>query len=86
MGSGGIDPLFFVSVLVGGERLASRPCRFTPEERAAGTHWTGDWVDTRARLDGTEKLKFLNLPGLEFPSDVQSIASRYTDYRYQFPI
>jgi hypothetical protein len=32
---------------------------------APGTHWIGDWVDTRTGLDDVEKRKFLTLPGLE---------------------
>jgi hypothetical protein len=32
----------WTSALVGGERLASRPGRFTP-----GTHWIGSWVGPR---------------------------------------
>jgi hypothetical protein len=40
-GSGGIAPPFFASALDGGEWSASRPCRFTPEERAPGTHQIG---------------------------------------------
>jgi hypothetical protein len=39
--------------------------RFTPEERAPGTHWIGGWVDLRAGLDDLERRKFLTLPGLE---------------------
>jgi hypothetical protein len=35
---------FLTSVLDGGELSASRPCRFTPRERALGTHWIGGWV------------------------------------------
>jgi hypothetical protein len=35
---------FFNKALVGGEWLASRPCRFTPGERVPGTHWIGGWV------------------------------------------
>jgi hypothetical protein len=53
------------SALVGGEWSASRPCRFTPRERAPGIHWIGGWVDRRAGLDDVEKRKFLTLPGLE---------------------
>jgi hypothetical protein len=56
------------STLVRGERSASHPCRFTPGERATGTHWTGGWVDPRVGLDDMEKLKFLPLPGLELRS------------------
>jgi hypothetical protein len=41
------------------------PGRFTPGERAPGTHCVGGWVDTRAGLDDVEQRKFLTLPGLE---------------------
>jgi hypothetical protein len=76
---------FLTSAIVGGDRSASRPSRFTPGERAPGAHWIGDWVDPRAGLDDMEK-KFLNLPGLELdPSVVQPIASRYTDYAVPDP-
>jgi hypothetical protein len=44
---------------------ASRPGRFTPEERAPGTHWIGGWVGPRVDLEGLEKRKYLTLPGLE---------------------
>jgi hypothetical protein len=30
------------------------PGHFTPEERTSGTHWTRDWVDSRAGLDALE--------------------------------
>jgi len=36
--------VFLTPVLHGGEWSASRPGRFTPEERASGTHWIGGWV------------------------------------------
>jgi hypothetical protein len=55
----------FSTALVGGEWSTSRSGRFTPGERAPGTHWTGGWVDLRASLDDLEKLKFLTPPGLE---------------------
>jgi hypothetical protein len=51
--------------LVGGEWSTSRPGRFTPGERAPGTHWIGGWVDLRAGLDDMENRKFLTLPVLE---------------------
>jgi hypothetical protein len=55
--------------------------RFTPGDRASGTHWVGGWVDLRAGLDDLEKRKFLTLPGLELrPSVVQPVASRYIDH------
>jgi hypothetical protein len=57
--------IFLVSAIAGCEWSASSPCRFTPGERAPGTHWIGGWVDPRAGLDNAEKRKFLILPGLE---------------------
>jgi hypothetical protein len=36
--------IFLTSALVGGEWSASRPGRFTPGERAPGTHWIGGWM------------------------------------------
>jgi hypothetical protein len=30
-----------------------------------GTHWIGDWVDTRAGLAAVEKRKNLAMPGIE---------------------
>jgi hypothetical protein len=53
------------SALVGGEWLASRPGRFTPEERSPDTHWIGGLMGPRAGLDDTEKGKVLTVPGLE---------------------
>jgi hypothetical protein len=47
--------VFLTSALVGGERSASRPDRFTPGERPPGTHWIGGWVNPRAGLDNMEK-------------------------------
>jgi hypothetical protein len=57
--------IFLISALIGGEWLVSRSCRFTPLERAPGTHSVGGWVNPRARLEDVEKRKFLTLPGLE---------------------
>jgi hypothetical protein len=45
------------SALDGGEWSASRPGRFTPRERAAGTHWIGGWVGPRTGLDAGAKRK-----------------------------
>jgi hypothetical protein len=45
-----MDPRFLDLALVTGEWSASRYGRFTPWERARGTNWIGDWVDTRAGL------------------------------------
>jgi hypothetical protein len=55
---GGVDVqthIFFTSALVGGELSASRPGRFTPRERAPGTHWIVGWVDPRAGQDDVEE-------------------------------
>jgi hypothetical protein len=49
--------------LDGGERSASRPGRFTPRERAPGTHWIGGWVGPRAVLDARWREKFPTPPG-----------------------
>jgi hypothetical protein len=48
-------PPFLTSALDGGEWSASRPCCFTPGERAPGTHWIGGWVGPRAGLDSMKK-------------------------------
>jgi hypothetical protein len=47
--------IFLTSALVGGEWSASRPCRFTPGERAPDTHWIGGWVDPSVGLHNMEK-------------------------------
>jgi len=43
--------VFSISALDEGECPTSRPGRFTPRERAAGTHWIRDWVGHRAVVD-----------------------------------
>jgi hypothetical protein len=75
---------FLTSALVGGEWPASRPGRFTPGERAPGTHWIGGWLGPGAGVDDVEKRKLLNLPGLELrplgrPARSQSL------YRLRYP-
>jgi hypothetical protein len=57
--------IFSTSALVGGEWPASRPCRYTPGEKAPGSHWIGGWVDIKAFMVDVEKRKFLTLPGLK---------------------
>jgi hypothetical protein len=55
---GGVDVLIHViltSALVGGGWSVSHPGLLIPGERAAGTHWIGDWMGPTARLDGMEK-------------------------------
>jgi hypothetical protein len=69
------------SVLDGSEWSASRPGRFTPRERAPGTHWIGGWVGPRAVLDAVVERKILS-PRQESNSRttvVQPVAQRYTD-------
>jgi hypothetical protein len=81
---GGADveiQLFLTSALVGGEWSASLPCRFTPRERAPGTHWIGGWLGPRASLDDVEKRNSRNSE----VSAVQPVASRYTDYASRTP-
>jgi hypothetical protein len=48
------------SVLDGGEWSDSRTGRFTPRERALGTHWIGGWMGPRAVLDAVVKRKILS--------------------------
>jgi hypothetical protein len=53
---GGVDVvvyshIFLTLALVEGEQSASRPGRFTPEERAPGIHWIGGWANPRAGLE-----------------------------------
>jgi hypothetical protein len=52
---------FLTSALDGGEWSASRPGRFTPRERAPGTHWIGGRVGSRAVLDTVVKRKIPSL-------------------------
>jgi hypothetical protein len=57
---GGFDIYSHVSLttaLIAGEWSASRPDRFTPEERAPGTLWRGGLMGPRASLDDVEKRK-----------------------------
>jgi hypothetical protein len=58
-GSRCIDPHYLDLGTRWSEWSASRPCRFTPEERTPAIHWLGCWVDLRAGLDDSEKRKFL---------------------------
>jgi hypothetical protein len=64
---GGVDVyihIFLTSALATVEWSASRLGRFTPGERAPGTHWIGGWVDPGGGLDDVEKRKLLSPPGL----------------------
>jgi hypothetical protein len=75
---------FFTLALAGGEWSASRPCPFTPGDRAPVTYWIRGWVGPGGGLDDVEKRKFLTLSGLELwplgrPSRSQSL------YRLCYP-
>jgi hypothetical protein len=76
--------IFLTSALAGGEWSASRPCRFTPGERAPSTHWIGGWVGPRAGMDDLEKSKFLTLSGLELRPLSRSARSQPL-YRLRYP-
>jgi hypothetical protein len=57
----GVDAQIHVlltSALVGDERSASHPGRFTPGVIALGTRWIGGWVGARAGLNDRKKWKF----------------------------
>jgi hypothetical protein len=84
---GGVDVLihiFLTSAISGGEWSASRPCRFTPEEKSPGTQWIGVWMGPRAGLDDVEKRKFLTLPGPEL-RPLGRPARRQSLYRLRYP-
>jgi hypothetical protein len=70
--------IFLTSAIAGVERSASRPGRFTPGEKAPGTHWIGAWVDY------LEKRKFLTLPGLEL-QPLRRPARSKSLYRLRYP-
>jgi hypothetical protein len=69
------------SALDGGEWSASRTGRFTPRERAPGTHWIGGWVGLRAILDAVVKRKISSPRRKSNPRTpiVQPVAQRYTE-------
>jgi hypothetical protein len=73
--------MFLISVLVRGERSASRPGRFNPGEKGSDTHRIGGWVSPRTGLDDMKKREFLAPTGTRTPTSsvVQSVASPYTD-------
>jgi hypothetical protein len=71
----------------GGEWSASSPGRFTPKERAPGTHCMGGWMGPRAVLNAVVKRK---IPSLRQESNpitpiVQPVAQRYTDWAITAP-
>jgi hypothetical protein len=69
------------STLDGGEWSAKGRGRFTPGERAPGTHWIGGWMGPRAVLYAVVKRK---IPSPRRESNgrtpiVQPVAQCYTD-------
>jgi hypothetical protein len=74
--------LSLTSALDGGEWSASRPGRFTPRERAPGTHLIGGWAGPRAVLDAMVKRKIPCPSRKSNPRTpiVQPVAQRYTDW------
>jgi hypothetical protein len=69
------------SALDGSELSASRPGRFTPNERAPGTHLIGGWVSPRAVLDAVVKRKIPSPRRESNPRTpiVHPVVQRYTD-------
>jgi hypothetical protein len=76
--------VFLIWALIRGEWSVSRPSRFTPGERAPGTHWIEGWVDPRVGLDDMEKRQFLTLPRLE-PRSLGRPARSQSLYRLRYP-
>jgi hypothetical protein len=79
-GSASIAPPFLISPLIEGDWSASHPGRFTPGEKASGTHFIGGWVGPRTGLYDVENEK--SRPYRDSNSDpsvVQPVASRYTN-------
>ena len=62
------------SAIDGGRGSASRPGRFSSQERP-GTRWTGGWVRPRERLDRRGKSR--PTPGFDLRT-VQPVSGRYT--------
>jgi hypothetical protein len=65
---GCIDPPFLTLVLDRNEWSGSRAGRFTPGERAPGTHWIGDWVGLRTGQNEVERKKNLAPIGIGTPT------------------
>jgi hypothetical protein len=65
-----------------GQWSASRSARFTPRERAPGTHWIGIWVGPRAVLDVVVKRKIPSPRRESNPRTpiVQPLPQRYTNW------
>jgi hypothetical protein len=63
-----------MKALDGSEWSASRPGRFTPRERAPGTHWLGGWVGPVADLDAVANRKIPSLYRDSKPPIIQPVA------------
>jgi hypothetical protein len=76
----------FTSALGGGEWSASRPGRFTPTERAPGTHWIGARMGPRAVLDAVVKRKIPSPRREPNPRTaiVQPVVQRYIELSWLF--
>jgi hypothetical protein len=80
---GGVDAqihVFLTSALVGGKWSASRPCRLTPEEKYPVTTgyeagWAPEPVWTKWRKNSCPYRDWNS-----YPSIVQPVACRYTDW------
>jgi hypothetical protein len=77
-----------VEALGRGEWSASRPGRYTPSERATGTHWIGGWVGTDVVWTLWKREIYLSLSGNQTTA-VQPVACRYIDWaipaHFQYP-
>jgi hypothetical protein len=80
-GNGCIAPRI-LDLGTGAEWSPSRPGRFTPRERAPGTHWMEGWVSPRAVLVAVVKRKIPNPRWESNPRTpiIQPVAQRYTDW------
>jgi hypothetical protein len=78
---------YLTSALDGGKWSASLPGRFTPKERAPGTHWIWGRVNPRAVLDAVVKRKIPSPRRESNPSTpiVQPVAQRYTNWAITAP-
>jgi hypothetical protein len=60
-----------ISALDGGECSVSRPGRFTPKERAPGTHWIGGWVGPKQYKNNTEHVYEVEVGNTEHVYEVE---------------
>jgi len=58
---------FLTWALDRGEWSVTLSGRFTPQERAPGTHWIGGWVEPKDGLDAVVKRKVPALSGTRTP-------------------